>query len=220
MCCRTKQENRNTHSEYQLDKPGMAKDNLSPDIIPNTVGNNDDESGFELYQDKNFATLNKRQSSLKQSQETRHKNVFIVGPHGSCTTSCCGTSSCTTPTSIGPYNTLQYKRTEMPHSDYNYSKISQNTCAYDNCNSLAPKRLQFSENYSSLRKATYNQSEKENVISESNAECGPEMPLLESAYHTRSVLSSDVSSTDLNNSLTTSDDTSIISSERDRESEV
>ena len=38
MCCRTKQDNSNTHSEYQLDKPGMEKDHLSPDVIPSIMG--------------------------------------------------------------------------------------------------------------------------------------------------------------------------------------
>jgi len=220
MCCRTKQESRNTHSEFQLDKPGIEKDNLSPDVIPSIKGNIDDESGFELYQDKNFSTLNNRSSS----QQTRHKNVFIVDPHTSCKNSCCGAISCTTPTSIGPYNTLQSKRTGIQNRDINYSPLTQNGCTYDNCNSLrpamAPKRLEFSKNYASLRRAYNNQSDRENVMSDSTAECGPDMPLLTSAYHPRSVLSSEVSSTDLNHSLTTSDDTSIISSERDRESEV
>lgn len=224
MCCRTKQDNSNTHSEYQLDKPGMEKDHLSPDVIPSIMGNTDDESGFELYQDKNFSTLNNRSGSLRPSQQTRHKNVFIVGPQNSCATSCCGAGNCTTPTSMGPYNTLQYKRTGMPHRDINYSPLTHKGCMYDNCNSLrpvvAPKRLQFSENYASLRRATHNHGAMENVINDSKLECGPEMPLLASAYHQRSVLSSEVSSTDLNHSLTTSDDTSDISSERDRESEV
>ena len=125
---------------------------------------------------------------------------------------------------MGPYNTLHFKRTGIPHRDVNYSPLTHKGCMYDNCNSLrpavAPKRLQFSENYASLRRATHNQSAMENVINDSKLECGPEMPLLASAYHPRSVLSSEVSSTDLNHSLTTSDDTSDISSERDRESEV
>ena len=85
---------------------------------------------------------------------------------------------------------------------------------------VAPKRLQFSENYASLRRATHNHSAMKNVKHDANIECGPEMPLLASAYQPRSALSSEVSSTDLNHSLTTSDDTSDISSERDRESEV
>jgi len=81
---------------------------------------------------------------------------------------------------------------------------------------VAPKRLQFSDNYASLRRATQNTSDKDNCISE----CGPEMPLLASSYLPGSAFSSEVSSTDLNHSLATSDDTSEVSSERDRESEV
>ena len=71
MTCRGKNSN---HSEGEREE----KDCLAPDIIPSYTGNTDDESGFELYKQKNFSTLNNRSSCVKPSGETRHSNVFIV----------------------------------------------------------------------------------------------------------------------------------------------
>ena len=99
----------------------------------------------------------------------------------------------------------------------NYSPLTQNVGVYNNYCSLRPKRLQFSNNYASLHRATHGPRD---VIMDSKSECESDTPLLASSYHQHALLSSEVSSSDLNHSLATSDDTSEVSSERDRESEV
>ena len=49
---------------------------LSPQIIKAIIlGSTEDESGFDIYKQKSFPTLN---NSAQSSGETRHSNVFIV----------------------------------------------------------------------------------------------------------------------------------------------
>ena len=94
MCCRDKQ---GRHREYRLGNTEKEQQQLSPDVIRNrkgkylaimfftmvTVsGSMEDESGFELYQDKNFSTLNNRSSNLPCIQKAQHKNVFIESVAG------------------------------------------------------------------------------------------------------------------------------------------
>jgi len=173
------------------DMTGGEKDALAPDIIPSITGSKDDESGFEHYKQKNFSTLNNRSKGLLSNEETRHKNVFIVDPPSSC----CGVGSCTTPTSVGPYNTLHPR---LPHRDIHYSPISHSNCPYSHCNTIMPKRLHYSP------------PSHCDMLERGVSECGADMPLLAS-YGTL------LPSSDLTQSDT---DTSLLSSERDRESEV
>ena len=118
--------------------------------------------------------------------------------------SCCGVGNCTTPTTAGLYNTIHHRRdidyspvavnTIHHRRDVDYSPVAINTCLYGQ--SLRPKRLQYSS-----------------VIGREECDSGdyrPDIPLLEQSTV---VLPS--------SNLTLSDtDTSLISSERDQESEV
>ena len=103
--------------------------------------------------------------------------------------SCCVVGNCTTPTAVGPYNTLHHRR------DVHYTP--HNNCLYGH-----NKRLQ----YPSV--IARGQSDKSDYISE----FGPDMPLLEHNYRSLVLPSSNLTLSDT--------DTSLISSERDRESEV
>ena len=100
--------------------------------------------------------------------------------------SCCGVGNCTTPTALGLYNTLHHRR------DVHYSPVAINNCLYGH-----NKRFQCSG------------IEGENS---DNSDYRPDIPLLEHNYRTLVLPSSNLTLSDT--------DTSIISSERDRESEV
>ena len=63
MCCRNKNSN---HSVVAREEK---------DAIPSYTGSTEDESGFDIYKQKSFPTLN---NSVQSSGETRHSNVFIV----------------------------------------------------------------------------------------------------------------------------------------------
>ena len=105
---------------------------------------------------------------------------------------CCPAGSCTTPTCLGPgYTTMQYRPAPAPR----------------------PSNIQH-DHYASLRRAGYSPAGRPGPGADSCC-----APLLSPACPQLSALSSEVSSSDLNHSLTTSD-TSDASSERDRESEV
>ena len=102
--------------------------------------------------------------------------------------SCCGVGNCTTPTTIGLYNTIQYRR------NIHYSPVAINNILYGHDQSLRPKKLQYSS-----------------VIGREEGD-NSDIPLLDHNYRTLVKPYSNPSLSDT--------DTSLISSERDRESEV
>ena len=115
----------------------------------------------------------------------------------------------TTPTYVGAgqYSTLQ------SHRNTNYSHLRPG----QHCYSPAP-RHNMSQNFSSLRRGMYPSYGLEQCRSDVRQQA--KLPSISPSYTTGlSTGSSAVSSTELNHSVTTSD-TSDVSSERDRESEV
>ena len=123
---------------------------------------------------------------------------------------CCGVRGrLTTPTYVGggQYSTLQ------SHRSNNYSHLRPGQHCY------SPVRHNMHGNFSSLRRGVYHPSYGlEQCRSEGRHQA--KLPSVSPSYTTGlSTGSSAVSSTELNHSVTTSD-TSDVSSERDRESEV
>ena len=137
-----------------------------------------------------------------------------------------GPGSCTTPTCIGPYpchvrpGQLQssvprsgYSTLQSHHRNSGYSLLNQDSCC--------TPRFNLSENYATLRRGLYPTNVAVNF---NKSEFGhTKAPQISPSSFTGAgagiSTSSSVVSSELNHSVTTSD-TSDVSSERDRESEV
>ena len=139
-----------------------------------------------------------------------------------------GPGSCTTPTCIGPYPCnvrqnhpgLQGPRPRPGYSTLQnhqrtsggYSLLAQDSC----CN----PRLNMSENYATLRRGLYPPNAVTGVNFNKSEFGHTKGPQISPSYAGVGIsTSSSVVSSELNHSVTTSD-TSDVSSERDRESEV